>query len=131
MFKIVPIQDFQTQIKYAELCNRSAKEGYFAYAMVDANDGTPMGFSQFEVNGEYGYLSDLSPVTGVDDFEAMFILGRQTLNFIDKCGAHMCKADKSTSDRSLLLSIGFKTENDLDFICDMNGMFDGHCDHKS
>ena len=131
MFKIIPIQDFEMQRKFAEICNRKAKEGFFAYAMLDANDGTPMGFSQFEVNGEYGFLADLSAVPGSDDFEAMFILGRQTLNFIDKCGAHICKAKQESSDKSLLLSIGFKTENEIDYICDMNGMFDGHCDHKS
>ena len=130
MFKIVPIQDFELQTSFAKKCNCQAKEGYFAYAMLDAKEGTPMGFSQFEINGDYGFLTDLSSVPGSNDFEAMFILGRQTLNFIDKCGAHICKANANTSEKSLLLSIGFKTDNEIDYICDMNGMFDGHCDHK-
>ena len=84
-----------------------------------------MGFSQFEV-GEAGYIYDLLPAVGSDDFEAMFILGRQTMNFIDLCGNHICKARKDAGDARLLRAIGFKGEGD-ELSCDMTGMFDGHC----
>lgn len=130
MFKITPIQSFEEQMRYADACGRDAKEGLFGYGMSDYDTGALMGFSQFEIDDECGVIHDLTAVTGYDDFEAMFILGRQTLNFIDKCGIHKCRADASTAERRLLISIGFKEISDGEYICDLNGMFDGHCDGK-
>jgi hypothetical protein len=93
--------------------------------MFDIDSGDIMGMSQFEI-GEYGYIFDLREPDGHDDFEAMFILGRQTMNFIDTCGAHSCYADKTAGSERLLKAIGFKESEDKLF-CDMTGMFDGHC----
>ena len=127
MFKITPIQDFNTQSLYAEKCGTTAKEGLFAYSMLDLENGELMAISQFEIGEEYGVIYDIRPARGLDDFEAMFILGRQTMNFIDLCGAHKCKALKSAGDDRLLRAIGFRECND-ELICNMEGMFDGHCD---
>ncbi len=76
------------------------------------------------------YIYDVKEAPNHDDFEAMFILGRQTMNFIDTCGAHTCYADKCAGIERLLKAIGFK-ENGDKLYCDMTGMFDGHCSgHK-
>ena len=130
MFKIKPIQDLALQKCFAKKCGCEAKIGYFAYGMSDCETDAPMGFSQFEIESDESTLTDLRPAIGYDDFEAMFILGRQTLNFIDKCGSHKCKAYSTTADKQLLTSIGFKTEDEENYYCDMTGMFDGHCDNK-
>ena len=93
--------------------------------MFDVDTENLMGFSQFEI-GETGYIYNLLTAKDTHDFEAMFILGRQTMNFIDICGNHTCKASKFAGDSRLLRAIGFKeVENEL--FCDMTGMFDGHC----
>lgn len=130
MFKISPIQSFDEQRLVAKKCGRTAKEGFFAYVMRDCETLEVLGFSQFEIlNG--GYLSDLYPAVGNDDFEAMFILGRATMNFIDACGAHVCRASGDAADEKLLRAIGFKPEGD-EFTVDMTGMFDGsHCSGKA
>lgn len=127
MFKISAIQDLDGQAKIAALCGTQARDGFFAYVMRDCDSGEVMGFSQFEISGE-GYISDLRSAVGASDFEAMFILGRATMNFIDGCGAHICRAPTDASDdESLLRAIGFRKENG-EYIADMNGMFDGsHC----
>ena len=131
MFKIAPIQDRETQAKHAKVCGTEAKDGFFAYAMTDTESGKLMGFSQFEVGGEAGYISDLLPSPEYkDDFEAMFILGRQTMNFIDLCGVHTARAAKSAADDRLIRAIGFKADED-GYFCDMTGFFDGHCDGGS
>ncbi len=110
----------------AELCGSKAREGFFAYVMRDCDTGDVMGFSQFEI-GTDGYISDLRPLVGLDDFEAMFILGRTTMNFIDMCGAHKCRAAKDAAEERLIRAIGFK-KTDGEYSCDMTGMFDGsHC----
>lgn len=123
MFKITPIQDFTEQENIAKACTSRARLGFFAYKMVDAESGELMGFSQFEILDGYAFISDIKPAKEFNDFEAMFILAKSTMNFIDLCGTHICKADEHTAEEKLLLSAGFKN-----YMCDMTGMFDGsHC----
>ncbi len=130
MFKITPVQNQTLAKKYASICQVDLKDGAFIYAMTDIQSGDIMGISQFEIFGEYGYIYNLSSAPTIDDFEAMFILGRQTMNFIDLCGAHICRASANI-EKKLLLAIGFKPDSDS-YSCDMSGMFDGsHCSgHK-
>lgn len=125
MFKITPIQDKIRQEEVCNACGVEFKPDSFAYQMFDLDSGAIMGVCQFEI-GEHGYIYDLRPAIGSDDFEAMFILGRQTMNFIDLCGVHTCYADKNAAEERLLRAIGFK-EADSKLFCDMTGMFDGHC----
>ncbi len=125
MFKITPIQEKTRQKEICELCGAIFRPDAFAYQMFDIESGEIMGMSQFEIS-EVGYIYDLKEAPCRDDFEAMFILARQTMNFIDLCGAHSCKAAKDSAPERLLLAIGFK-EKDGEYFCDMTGMFDGHC----
>ena len=127
MFKISPINDIKLQKEYAKACGASFVEGYFAYSMIDQESGELMGFSQFEINENGGYISDIKERIGYNDNEAMFILGRATMNFIDLCGSHVCYADKDAADRKLLSAIGFKEDGNGLLFCDMTGMFDGKC----
>ena len=127
MFKITPINDKQIQKQFAEACGAKYNEDFFAYAMTDAESGEIMGFSQFEIDGDFGYISSLRPKIGYEDFEAMFILGRSTMNFIDLCGAHKAKMSKDAGDESLIKAIGFKPDENGEFFCDMTGFFEGNC----
>ena len=126
MFKIRAIQNIEEQIKIATACGTVAVAGYFAYAMVDASTEKPMGFSQFDINGDTGNIIDLKEAVGLNDFEAMFILGRSTMNFIDMCGAHKVTAPVTVGDEKLIKSIGFKATDD-GYYCDMTGFFTGNC----
>jgi len=128
MFRITPIQDGETQRKYASECGAEYRNGYFAYSMIDQESGELMGFSQFEINGPCGHIEDLRAKIGLDDNEAMFILGRATMNFIDMCGAHSCTASKTAGEARLLHAIGFKDEREGLLYCDMTDMFSGKCD---
>ena len=128
MFKISPIQDINEQKQVAEACGAKLKLGAFAYAMRDAESGKLMGFSQFEITENGGQLYDLRPALGYDDFEAMFILGRSTMNFIDLCGSHTLAATVDSADEKLLRAIGLRPREDGALFCDMTGFFDGsHC----
>ena len=130
MFKISAIQDKELQKKFAEECGAEFIPDAFAYSMIDNDTGTLMGISQFELLSGEGYIYDLKPRIGYSDFEAMFILGRATMNFIDLCGNHVCKASADAGEERLMKSIGFKLL-DNEYFADMNGMFDGNCSgHK-
>lgn len=126
MFKIQPIQSKDEQLNVAKSCGCEYREGYFAYAMRDNETDDVMGFSQFEIKEDGGYISDIRPRIGIDDFEAMFILGRATMSFIDLCGAHIAYAPHTAGDVTLMLSLGFK-EADGVYVADMTDMFNGKC----
>ena len=131
MFKITPIQDEATRRDYARACGVSLHDGSFVYGMVDGEDGHLMGLSQFEILGASGMLFDLAEAGEAHDFEAMFILGRATMNFIDLCGTHICRALPTAANDSMLRALGFKQVGEL-YEVDMRGMFDGHCSgHKA
>ena len=126
MFKIKAIQSIEEQIQFANACGTTAISGYFAYAMQDVETNETMGFSQFDITGEIAYISDIKEAIGRNDFEAMFILGRSTMNFIDMCGAHKVVAPKTVGDENLIKQIGFKSTDD-GYFCDMTGFFSGNC----
>ena len=129
MFKIQAIQEIEKQRECANLCGTVYRDGFFAYSMIDLESGKLMGFSQFEIGDGYAFIADIKPVIGLDDFEAMFILGRQTMNFIDLCGIHTLKASTETAEESYLKAIGFKPAGDNGFTVNTTGMFDGNCHH--
>ena len=130
MFKITPIQDMGEQSACAKACGAEFREGFLAYAMFDKDSGKIMGFAQFELSSGYGYISDLKSAVGYEDYEAMFILGRATMNFIDLCGLHICRAATEAGDERLLHAIGLRLKGDC-YECDMTGMFDGNCSKES
>lgn len=129
MFKITPIQNKEKQQEICLICGARFIETAFAYQMYDLDSGELMGMSQFEIS-DIGYIMDLKEAPGRSDFEAMFILARQTMNFIDLCGVHSCLAAQDAGNERLIRAVGFKEENGR-FFCDMTGMFDGHCDGHS
>ena len=129
MFKITPIQ---TKEEQQSICNEvgvTFRPDAFAYKMYDLESGDIMGMSQFEIS-DVGYIFDIKEAAGLNDFEAMFILARQTMNFIDLCGAHTCFAERNAAKDGLLKAIGFCDSGEK-YFCDMTGMFDGKCEgHK-
>ncbi len=128
MFKITPIQEKDRQREICLLCGADYRPEAFAYQMFDMESGDIMGMSQFEIS-DVGYIYDIKEAPERSDFEAMFILARQTMNFIDQCGAHICQASPSSAPEDFLRAVGFK-KTDGQFICDMTGMFDGNCGCK-
>ncbi len=128
MFKIFPIQDEKTKNAYAAACRASIVDGAFSYGMADAESLAIMGFSQFDIDGKNAILYDLKEKNGQNDFEAIFILGRATLEFCERCGATVCFAKKEAADETLLRAIGLRTEHDGGFYGRIEGMFDGHCE---
>ena len=127
MFKISAIQDKEIQKKYSEECGAKYVPDSFGYSMIDQTDGSLMGMAQFDI-GKDGYIYDIKEANGLSDFEAMFILARQTMNFIDSCGAHTCYAAEDAGEERLMRAAGFKKQENGEYFRDMTGMFDGHCD---
>ena len=132
MFKISPIQDKALQEEYAKACGSEFCPELFAYSMINQENGELMAISQFDISGNVGYIKTLRPKIGYSDFEALFILGRATMNFIDLCGSHTCRAAADAAEERLIKAIGFKLCESGEYFVNMTHMFDGkHCDGKA
>ena len=133
MLKVLPVQTKAEQEALCQKCNIEFKPELLAYAATVDDD--LVGICQFKLTAEGGVLYDLAkvvdhvePVAG-SDFEAMFVMGRGTLNFIDLCGVHFATFIGS-ADEGLLRAIGF-TQNDGVWAINLEGFFTDHCgNHK-
>ena len=125
MFKICAVQSPGEQIAICNAVGTEYRPGCFCYRMFDLESGELMGMSQFDVMSD-GKIFDLREAGDGNDFEAMFILGRQTMNVIESWGITDCYAEKDSADQKLLHAIGFR-EKDGKLYCCLTGMFDGNC----
>lgn len=126
MLEIKPIQDKNAQKALCELCGAVYNPSTLAYSAYD--NGAPVGICQFRIIEEHGYMYDLCNTVGVDDLEALIIMGRAALNFIDLCGIHTAYFE-GTETRGAI-AVGFR-EKEGKLFADLSGMFESPCkNHK-
>ena len=131
MLKVLPIQTKAEQESICNQCNTKFCPDLLAYSATV--DGELRGVSQFKLTAEGGLVFDISQVDGIYDFEALFVLGRATLNFIDLCGVHFAiykGSIESEEKERLIKAIGFKKDEEGNFSVDLNGFFTDHCHDK-
>ncbi len=126
------IQPIPTKKEQQELCLRCGvtfDPDMLAYRAVD--DGVFVGICQFIIRDDKGILRDLKNAKDSNDRDALFIMGRQTLNFIDLCGIHQAEYRGLEPDDALLRRIGFHLSEDGSvWRMDLTGFFDGGtCKH--
>ena len=128
MLKVLPIQSKIEQEAICSRCGVMYREELMAYSATV--DNTLVGVCQFTMNDKGGFIYDLKNVIGVTDNEALFIMGRGTLNFIDLCGVHRAFfTPASETDETLIHAIGFR-KNDSDcWEMDLTNFFDHPCQH--
>ncbi len=135
MLKILPIQSKETQEELCKQCGVVYRPELLAYA-ASVNEET-VGICQFKLTPEGGVLYDLSTVIGhvedkeCSDFEALFVMGRGTLNFIDLCGVHRAYYMGDAPDGRLLRAIGFTQNQDGIYEINLEGFFTDHCHEHS
>ena len=129
MLKVLPIQTKEEQKKICELCTVEYNADLLAYAAYD--DDELLGVCQFRLTQNGGEIYDLANVKGTQRPEAMFMMGRGTLNFIDLCGVHYARFCGKTVNEPLLSAIGFKKQENGTFDINLEGFFTDHCgNHK-
>ncbi len=133
MLVITPIQDMGTQDNLCSMCSVTPRPGCLCYQAHDrktpeASEGTFLGVCQFDI-GSCGTIYDLKNAEGVEDEEALFIMGRQTLNFIDLCGVHHAVLDAQSSiTEHLIRWLGFRKNGDC-WEMNLEGFFADPCKH--
>lgn len=127
MLEIKPIQSKEEQEAACTRCSVPYEADMMAYSAKD--DGKFIGVAQFTMLSGAGYVNNITLVPGLDDFEALFLMGRAMLNFIDLCGVHQAYCAENAADPRILTAIGFRRDSENRLYADMTHMFGG-CGEK-
>lgn len=127
MYRISPIQTKEEQ----ELtCNKLGCEydaDMLAYS-AKTEDGQLLGVCQFVLRDETGFIKELVGSTEIEDYEAVFIMARAALNFLDLCGAK--KAVYNGEEKPIVRALGFKPDENGRLTLDLEGFFEHKCGGK-
>ena len=128
MLIIKPIQDKNYQEEVCRLCGFDYNPLAFAYD--EKENDTLIAGCQFDILGTKAVILNFGMVQGVDeDIEALIILGRSVMNFLELAGAKTCTFNKSNEAAERYSKmLGFK-EKDGEFVIELEGLFDGKCTH--
>lgn len=135
MLKVLPIQSKETQESICRSAGIEYRPDALAYAA--SVDEELVGICQFKLTSEGGILYDIATVKDhcvnkeCSDFEALFVMGRGTLNFIDLCGVHRAFYQGESPDDRLLRAIGFRPNEKGIYEINLEGFFTDHCHEHS
>ena len=125
MLIVKPILDKELQKELGDICGVAFNPDALAFSAYDEENF--IGFCQFTVSGGTATLTDVCSKPGVNDFEAMFIMSRGALNYIDLCGFHIAKTTKDAGNITLIRAIGFKEISDGVFEMNLTEAFTSTC----
>lgn len=122
MLKILPIETKEEQARIMALCSIPYNVNALAYAAYD--EEILVGGAQFLLKGATCHVTDIANACGVDDEEALFIMGRGLLNFVDLCGIHDAYLDYPEKvSESLRARIGFFANDEGVYYMNLRGFF--------
>lgn len=127
LIKVLPIQSKTEQELFCARCGIPFREEALAYAATV--DDAFVGMCQFRLSDRGGEILDIVELPDKRDFEAMFVMGRAALNFIDLCGVHYARFIGETQDEGLLRAIGFNKNAEGVFDVDLTDFFTHPCQH--
>ena len=133
LIKVKPIQSKAEQEEACARCGIPYDVDLLAYAAT-VNDEL-VGICQFTMNADGGSLRSMGTVIGREiDFEAMFVLGRAALNFIDLCGVHFAAYEAPVEGEEMLRlvrAVGFSPDENGRLTVDLTHFFEHPCQHHS
>ena len=127
MLEVLPIQDKQEQEALCARCHIPFRTELLAYRAEDESGFC--GICQFSMNGEGGHIYHLAPPVGKCCDDALFVMGRAALNFIDLCGVHIAFFDGECHSEALLRRIGFVRDEHQRHTIDLKDFFTHPCSH--
>lgn len=127
MLIVKPIEDKSLQEEICKECGAIYDAEFLACAAFV--DDKLTGLCQFEFSKDKAIIHDLREKPGVDDFEAMYIMTRGALNFIDLCGFHTARCTADAGSVTLIRAAGFKEIEKNLFEIDLTDAFTSKCEH--
>ena len=125
MLKVLPVQSKIQQEEICEKCGVEYNADLLAYAAYV--DDRLCGVCQFKLTDKGGLIYDLAPTTDFYSREALFVMGRGALNFIDLSGVHNAFFLGKSEDEELIRLVGFKKDVDGMYSINLEGFFTDHC----
>ena len=128
MLTVLPIQSKQDQESVCLRCAVPFRAECMAYE-ARVNDNL-VGICQFHLHDGIGHITDFAeylPDGAQHDNEALFIMARGCLNFIDLCGIHRAFFEANFENEDLIHAIGFRKNQDNVWEIDLTGFFVDHC----
>jgi hypothetical protein len=125
MIKVLPIQTKEEQQRICALCGVEFNADMLAYAA--SVDDRLAGVCQFKLTDKGGIVTDIAATLDHCDNEALFVMGRGTLNFIDICGVHNAFFDADYNDEGIIKAIGFNKNDNGRYEVNLIGFFDEPC----
>ncbi|MBR6726514.1 MAG: hypothetical protein IKL81_05955 [Clostridia bacterium] len=116
------IQDKNEQKRICGECDCVYIEEALAYSAVD---GKLLGVAQFSLKEDGGHLYNINEAVGTHDVEALFVLGRAVMNFVDLLDEKNMYYDGC--DEKIARMLGFKKNEDGRYYINMTGLFDSPC----
>ena len=102
-----------------------------ALAYLATVDDVFTGVCQFKLTPNGGEVYDIALLPDKDDFEALFVMGRAALNFIDLCDVHLAYYTGKVQDETLIKAIGFRQNAEGRWEMDLTGFFTKPCSCKA
>lgn len=127
MLEVHPVESKEEQKNICAVCGIKYDADLLCYAAYV--DGVIVGASQFKLSPKAGIVYDIANSKGSDDDNALFVMGRQTLNFIDLCGIHFAEYVGNSENESLLRLIGYRKDSDGRWTMNLEGFFEAPCQH--
>lgn len=127
MYCIRPVQTKEEQELVCKKLGCEYDADMLAYS-ARTESGELLGVCQFIIKDETGYIKELVESKELDDYEAVFIMARATLNFIDLCGAKL--AVYMGEEKPIVRALGFKKNEDGRLTLDLEGFFEHKCAGK-
>jgi len=131
MLTVLPIQSKIEQEATCARCGIPYRIECMAYA-AEVDDQL-VGICQFYLNSDGGHITDFAefvPEGAQPDNEALFIMARGCLNFIDLCGVHTAYFEAEFANTDLVHAIGFRKNNENRWVMDLEGFFEHPCQHE-
>ncbi len=132
MLTVLPIQSKQEQEAVCIRCAVPYRAECMAYE-ARVNDQL-VGICQFHLHDGIGHITDFAeylPEGAKSDTEALFIMARGCLNFIDLCGVHRAFFEAEFHNEDLVHAIGFRKNSESVWEIDLTDFFVHPCkNHK-
>ncbi|MDY3784631.1 MAG: hypothetical protein SOZ78_02325 [Eubacteriales bacterium] len=130
MLKALPIQLKEEQELICLRCGTEYDPDLLAYKITI--DEELMGICQFKFTPDGASLRCLAHPTDRNDPQALFVLGRATLNYIDIYGVHRAFYDGKDAHEigQLLETIGFRKNSTGRYEINLEHFFEHPCQHN-
>ncbi len=126
MLEIYPIQDKKEQEVICKTCHMKYDPDTMCYSALV--DGVLTGACQFRIKGNHGIIVEMNNSGDIDDKDALFVMGRAALNFIDLCDVHEAYYTGTLMDEQTILRIGFR-KVDGNWYINLSNFFEHPCEH--